>query len=52
MFEFDVQGKGAKQSPASSVSTSPCGRNCATCPEKVTCPLSPYAISEDEGGRA
>jgi hypothetical protein len=52
MFEFDMQGKERKQPPASSASTSPCGRDCAICPEKLTCPLSPYAISKNEGGRA
>jgi hypothetical protein len=29
-----------------------CGGDCSTCPKKLTCPLSPFAVVKSEGGRA
>jgi hypothetical protein len=28
-----------------------CGHDCSTCPKKLTCPLSPFAVVKSEGGR-
>lgn len=33
-------------------SPSACGRDCSTCPKKLTCPFSHFVTVKSEGGRA
>lgn len=49
-----IVAESGKQMPVGGAAqgASACGRDCSTCPKKLTCPFSPFVSSKGEGGRA